>query len=116
MLDNISDKAAEILIDIGSVNFSPNKPFKLTSGKYSPVYCDCRRIISFPKERKMLMDFAINIISKKGILKKITNISGGETAGIPFSSFIASELELPMTYIRKKKRIWEKRANRRHNG
>ena len=67
MLDNISDKAAEILIDIGSVNFSPNKPFKLTSGKYSPVYCDCRRIISFPKERKMLMDFAINIISKKGI-------------------------------------------------
>ena len=104
MLNNISDKAAEILIDIGSVNFSPNKPFKLTSGKYSPVYCDCRRIISFPKERKMLMDFAINIISKKGILKKITNISGGETAGIPFSSFIASELELPMKKKRKKKK------------
>ena len=104
MLDNISDKAAEILINIGSVNFSPDKPYKLTSGKYSPVYCDCRRIISFPNERKELMDFAIAKISERGLLKKITNISGGETAGIPFSSFIASELNLPMTYIRKQKK------------
>ena len=55
MFNSISDKAAEILIDIGSVNFSPDKPFKLTSGKFSPVYCDCRRIISFPVERKKLI-------------------------------------------------------------
>ena len=42
---------AEILLDLKCINFSPKKQFKLTSGKKSPIYCDCRRIISFPKER-----------------------------------------------------------------
>ena len=51
MVKNVSDIAAEILIDLKCINFSPKKQFKLTSGKKSPVYCDCRRIISFPKER-----------------------------------------------------------------
>ncbi len=109
MFNNISDKAAEILIDIGSVNFSPDKPFKLTSGKFSPVYCDCRRIISFPVERKKLINFAISKIKDKGLLKSITNVSGGETAGIPFSSLIASQLNLPMTYIRKQKKAFGKK-------
>ena len=109
MFNSISDKAAEILIDIGSVNFSPDKPFKLTSGKFSPVYCDCRRIISFPVERKKLIKFAITKIKERGFFEEITNIAGGETAGIPFSSLIASELNLPMTYIRKQKKEFGKK-------
>ena len=52
MVKNISEEAAEILINLKCINFSPKKQFKLTSGKKSPVYCDCRRIISFPEERK----------------------------------------------------------------
>ena len=52
MVKNISEEAAEILIDLKCINFSPKKQFKLTSGKKSPVYCDCRRIISFPEERE----------------------------------------------------------------
>ena len=54
MVKNISEEAAEILIDLKCINFSPKKQFKLTSGKKSPVYCDCRRIISFPEEREKL--------------------------------------------------------------
>ena len=52
MVKNISEEAAEILINLKCINFSPKKQFKLTSGKKSPVYCDCRRIISFPKKEK----------------------------------------------------------------
>ena len=107
--DIISKKTAKILINIGSINFSPNKPFKLTSGKFSPVYCDCRRIISFPKERTKLINFATKKIKNESFFNKITNISGGETAGIPFSALIASKLNLPMTYIRKEKKKFGKK-------
>ena len=104
IIDKISIQSAEILIDIGSVNFNVKKRFKLTSGKLSPVYCDCRRIISFPSERKKLMNFLIKKLKSKDYFKSINNISGGETAGIPFASFVSSKLNLPMTYIRKQKK------------
>ena len=47
--EKISFKTAEVLINLKCINFSPKKQFKLTSGKKSPVYCDCRRLISFQK-------------------------------------------------------------------
>ncbi len=109
MSENIYEKTAEILIDIGSVNFSPDKPFKLTSGKLSPVYCDCRKIISFPKERNILMKYAKKKITDQSFYKGISNIAGGETAGIPFASFLADKLNQPMTYIRKKKKDFGKK-------
>ena len=46
---NYQDKVAKILIDIKSVKFSFAKPFVLTSGHKSPVYVDCRKIISYKK-------------------------------------------------------------------
>ena len=64
MVRNISEEAAEILIDLKCINFSPKKQFKLTSGKKSPVYCDCRRIISFPNERKKLINLGISKLKK----------------------------------------------------
>ena len=70
IIEQISIKSAEILIKIGSVNFNVKKPFKLTSGKLSPVYCDCRRIISFPTEREKLIGFLIKKLKKKNILTK----------------------------------------------
>ena len=110
MVKNISEEAAEILIDLKCINFSPKKQFKLTSGKKSPVYCDCRRIISFPKERKKLIDFGILKLKEKPKFKKISNIAGGESAGIPFAAFIAQKLNLPMTYIRKEKKKFGKNS------
>ena len=110
MVKNISEKAAEILIDLKCINFSPKKQFKLTSGKKSPVYCDCRRIISFPKERKKLIEFGISKLKEKSKFNKLTNIAGGESAGIPFAAFIAQKLNLPMTYIRKEKKKFGKNS------
>lgn len=100
--EKISQHAAEILLNIGAINFNTKKPFKLTSGKLSPVYCDCRKIISFPRERTKLINYAINLLKEKTYFDSLHNIAGGETAGIPFAAFISHKLKLPMTYIRKK--------------
>jgi orotate phosphoribosyltransferase len=99
--NSIATKTAEILLDIEAVKFNIDQPFKLTSGKKSPVYCDCRKIISFPKERKILIKFAVEILKNQKFFKNIDVIAGGETAGIPFASFISSKLDLSMVYIRK---------------
>lgn len=101
---------AEILLDLKCINFSPKKQFKLTSGKKSPIYCDCRRLISFPKEMKTLTNLAVKKLRSHNDFKEISNIAGGESAGIPFATLIASKLNLPMTYIRKEKKKFGKNA------
>lgn len=92
-------KIANILLSIGCVNINFKKKFTLTSGKKSPIYVDCRKLVSFPKEREII----INEMSKqiKDIYKGEIIVAGGETAGIPYSSFISQKLKLPMVYIRK---------------
>ena len=101
-LDNFKNKTAKILLDIKAVNVQPKKPFKLTSGKLSPVYVDCRKIISHLKERRLIIDMGCKLLKKKLNLKKIDFIAGGETAGIPYAAWISEKLNKPMIYIRKK--------------
>ena len=102
-LDNqIAKKTAKILLEIEAVHFNSEKPFTLTSGLKSPVYVDCRKLISYPKARRTLINLCSEIIVKKIGLNKIESLVGGETAGIPFAAFLASQLELPMHYVRKK--------------
>lgn len=93
-------KTARILLDTKSVLFNIDPPFTYTSGRKGPVYVDCRRLISFPAERKILMDFAADTIRAQA--PDIDVIAGGETAGIPYAAFIADRMALPMIYIRKK--------------
>ena len=94
--------AARILIQTQSVLFSPDEPFTFTSGRKSPVYVDCRRLISFPRERGVLMGMMADQIRETVDVKKISSVAGGETAGIPFAAWVADRLDLPMIYIRKK--------------
>lgn len=91
---------AKILIDIKSVNFSFKNHFTLTSGLKSPVYVDCRKIMSFVKEREFIINSAINYLKINNIDNEI--IAGGETAGIPYAAYISEKLKKPMVYIRKK--------------
>ena len=95
----MSELIAEKLIDIKSVQFSFNKHFILTSGLKSPVYVDCRKIISFVEERKFIMDAAINYIKKNKL--EFDLVAGGETAGIPYAALISEKIDKPMIYIRK---------------
>ena len=94
--------AASILLETNSVHFSPDEPFTFTSGRKSPVYIDCRRLISFPRARAKLMDLGTEMILRNIGYESLDAIAGGETAGIPFAAWIAERLSLPMLYIRKK--------------
>ena len=98
----MSKEIAQILVEIGSVNFDFKKNFTLTSGLKSPVYVDCRKIISFTKERDLIIDKAIQYLKDNSIDNDI--IAGGETAGIPYAAFLSQKLKKPMVYIRKKKK------------
>ena len=100
MKNNYQDEVAKILINIESVKFSFKKPFTLTSGFKSPVYVDCRKIISYTKERNKILDYAEQYLKENKLSFEI--IAGGETAGIPYAAFLAERLQKPMIYIRKK--------------
>ena len=92
--NKISSLTANILIKTKCVDISLKKQFLLTSGKKSPIYCDCRRLISFPKEREKIINFAIQKIKNERKFSNIKNIAGGESAGIPFASFISQKMNL----------------------
>ena len=94
--------AADILLDIEAVHIRPQEPFTFTSGRLSPVYVDCRKIISFPRARARLMDMAVDLVCQQAGFEQFDAVAGGETAGIPFAAWIAERLGLPMLYIRKK--------------
>jgi orotate phosphoribosyltransferase len=96
-----ADVTARILLETESVLFRPEDPFIFTSGLRSPVYIDCRRLISFPRARKKLMDLAAELIERHSGFESLDAIAGGETAGIPFAAWIADRLSLPMLYVRK---------------
>ncbi len=98
----IALKAAQILLDTKSALINAREPFTYTSGKKGPAYMDCRRLISFVKEREQLMDFAAQVLKENVGLNNIDYVAGGETAGIPYAAFIAERLKKPMLYIRKK--------------
>ena len=112
--------AASILIETQSVLFRPEDPFTLTSGRKSPVYIDCRRLIAFPRARRRLMKMAAARLEEAIGFESLDAVAGGETAGIPYAAWLADHqmvgepggigdargladhLMLPMAYIRKK--------------
>jgi len=93
--------AARILLEVKAVAFSPDEPFTFTSGRKSPVYIDCRKLISFPRARTKLMELAVAMIETRIGFEGLDAVAGGETAGIPFAAWIADRLALPMLYVRK---------------
>ena len=98
----IARQTARMMLEIKAIHFNAAEPYTFTSGWKSPVYVDCRKIISYPRLRSGLMDFAATTILSEIGYESIDIVAGGETAGIPFAAWIADRLSLPMQYIRKK--------------
>src|ERR1700681_2970399 len=98
----IADLTARTLLEVGAVQFMADKPFIFTSGWASPVYTDCRRLISFPRVRRTLIDFGASTVLRDAGFEQFDAVAGGETAGIPFAAWMADKLGLPMLYVRKK--------------
>ena len=93
---------ARILLETEAVLLRPDDPFTFTSGLRSPVYIDCRRLISFPRVRSTLMDFGASTVFRDAGFEQFDTVVGGETAGIPFAAWMSDRLGLPMQYVRKK--------------
>ena len=98
----ISELTAKMLLEVTAVHFDADKPFIFTSGWASPVYIDCRKLISYPRLRQTLIDFGASTILRDIGFEQFDTVAGGETAGIPFAAWIADRLMLPMQYVRKK--------------
>lgn len=100
--EQIAEMVAKMLLEIEAVHFRADEPYKFTSGLASPVYIDCRKLISFPRIRSAIMDFAAATVLRDAGFEQFDSVAGGETAGIPFAAWLSDRLGLPMQYVRKK--------------
>ncbi|MCI1632861.1 MAG: orotate phosphoribosyltransferase [Liquorilactobacillus nagelii] len=88
------------LLKIQAVSLSPQQPFTWASGIKSPIYCDNRLTISYPKVRRQIATGLADLIKNK--FPDVEVIAGTATAGIPHAAWIAELLDLPMVYVRSK--------------
>jgi orotate phosphoribosyltransferase len=93
---------ARILLEIKAINFRPEEPYILTSGWASPVYVDCRKVISFPRARSTICSLMTAAILREVGYESTEAVAGGETAGIPYAAWVSDRMGLPMLYVRKK--------------
>src|SRR6266511_1316307 len=98
----IAEQTAKMFLEVEAVRFMADKPFIFTSGWACPVYIDCRRLSSFSRVRRALIDFVATTILRDAGSGQFDAVSGGETAAIPFAAWMADRLLLPMQYVRKK--------------
>lgn len=90
------------LLKIKAITLSIEKPYTWASGLKSPIYCDNRLTISYPKIRKNITNKFVQYIENN--FDKVDAIVGTATAGIPQACWIADTLQLPTAYIRSSKK------------
>lgn len=91
---------AEKLLQVAAVKLSPEKPFTWASGWKSPIYCDNRRVLSFPFVRDFVKSEMCNVIFEH--FPQADVLAGVATAGIPWGAMAADQLKLPYIYVRPK--------------
>lgn len=92
-----SEEVAKILLKIKAVDLRPNKPFRYTSGLLSPIYTDNRLLMSYPKERRRIIELLADLVKE---IDKPDSLAGTATAGIPHAAWLSEKLNLPMIYTR----------------
>lgn len=91
---------AEKLLQIDAVKLSPDQPFTWASGWKSPIYCDNRKVLSFPFIRDYIKSELCNVAFER--YPEADLIAGVATAGIAWGAMIADQLKLPFIYVRPK--------------
>jgi orotate phosphoribosyltransferase len=91
-------KVAEFLLQIKAIKLQPNDPFTWASGWNSPIYCDNRKILSYPKIRtyirQQFVEMIVNVYGKPDV------IAGVATGGIAIGALVAEEMGIPFVYVR----------------
>ncbi|MFN8309058.1 MAG: orotate phosphoribosyltransferase [Chitinophagales bacterium] len=96
----VAREVADYLLEIKAVILQPEDPFTWASGLKSPIYCDNRKTLSYPKVRNFIKTAFADIISEE--FKNVEVIAGVATAGIPHGILVADVLNLPFVYVRDK--------------
>ena len=93
---------AERLLLTGAVKLSLEEPFTWASGWKSPIYCDNRKVLSFPYVRDFIKSELCNVIFEK--FPDAALLAGVATAGIAWGAMAADQLKLPFIYVRPKRK------------
>jgi orotate phosphoribosyltransferase len=88
------------LLQINTLKIQPSSPFTWASGWISPIYCDNRKILSYPETRSFIRDKFVEVIRKKYPEAEV--IAGVATGAIAHGVLVADQLGLPFIYIRSK--------------
>lgn len=94
---------AEELLKINAVFLRPNEPFTWASGIKSPIYCDNRLTLSYPKTRQIIENALVHKVKEK--YPDCEYIMGTATAGIAHAALVSERLELPMGYVRSSSKV-----------
>lgn len=91
---------AEKLLQISAIKLSPQQPFTWASGWKSPIYCDNRKVLSFPYIRDFVKSEMCSVIFEQFPDAEV--LAGVATAGIAWGAMAADQLKLPYVYVRPK--------------
>lgn len=89
---------AEKLLQVNAIKLNPEHPFTWASGWKSPIYCDNRRILSFPYIRDFIKSELCNVLFEA--FPSAGLLAGVATAGIAWGALAADQLKLPFVYVR----------------
>ncbi|MDR4499421.1 MAG: orotate phosphoribosyltransferase [Candidatus Scalindua sp.] len=95
-----NEEIAKVLLNKKAIILNAKDPFTFVSGLRSPIYCDNRRMIAYPRERAQIVDAFINELKRFDF----DIVAGTSTAGIPWASWISDQLYKPLAYIRGSKK------------
>jgi len=93
-------EVTEKLLEINTIKIQPNNPFTWASGWKSPIYCDNRKILSYPETRTYIRDKFVEVIREKYPDAEV--IAGVATGAIAIGVLVAEQLGLPFIYVRSK--------------
>lgn len=99
-MDKIEKMVAESLLEIKAVMLSPEKPYTWASGWKSPIYCDNRKLLSYPKLRKRIAESMAEVIRKN--FGEFDVVAGVATGAIAMGIMVAEILDKPFVYVRPK--------------
>jgi len=91
---------AEKLLQINAIKLNVQKPFTWASGWKSPIYCDNRKVLSFPYIRDFIKSEMCNVVFQE--FSEADLLAGVATAGIAWGAMAADQLKLPFIYVRPK--------------
>ena len=99
-METVQIEVTKKLLEINTIKIQPTNPFTWASGWKSPIYCDNRKILSYPKTRTYIRDRFVDVVREKYPQAEV--IAGVATGAIAIGALVADVLGLPFVYIRSK--------------